>query len=794
MRRISVFLAIAAILLSAVVIYTYKLRLEKAKRAHVVPTPQIATKYEAISTEWHWWKDDPQTNKPVVWAYAKSAQATHDPSTFEIHELALKLYNKDASSYTYIRGDKAFYDERSGVLKSDGPVSIVMNVPSDKNADDKTEMEKRVRVKTSGITYETKSGKASTDQPASFVFPKGNGSAVGGGYDPNTHILHLNSHIALDWIGDSPVQRKMHIEAGDLVYNEAEQKVYFSPWSKLKRQTTTIQAKNSVVTLQDGRLHTVESDHPVGTDDRDDRHTDYSAEKMTALFDDNGDLVQIIGEKNARVVTTEPGSRTTLTGDRADLRFAIDTKKQNGTVQDESNLHLVLADGHAVAESLPLPQPGVQLAETRILRSEHIELEMKPGGQEVQEIRTSSQAQLEFKPNRPEQSHRIINASHLRVLYGSSSYIDTFLAWNVVTHTDKPAAEAKTAEKDGKPAAPAPALTWSDQMKAKFTPNSNQVATIEQTGNFRYEEGPRKASAKKAFLEQTINRITLTGGAHVSDDTGAALADRIVMNQANGNMDAIGHVVSTHQPDRNQKPGTSMLDDTKAMQAKADEMETREDNTKVYYQGHVVMWQGANRLSADAVNIDRDAQSLHAVGDVVSESVDNRSNDNSQANAATQAKQAQSTQPQADPAKPPVFTIVRAPELFYRDDTRIALYTGGVKLIRDKMTLTSKQIQAFLNPKSDKNTNESSLDHAFATGAVQIFEAVAPNRTRTGIAERCEYYTKDDKVVLNGGTPQMVDSYKGITKGRQLTYFSSDDHMIVEGEKKQLAYTQMKKK
>jgi lipopolysaccharide export system protein LptA len=77
---------------------------------------------------------------------------------------------------------------------------------------------------------------------------------------------------------------------------------------------------------------------------------------------------------------------------------------------------------------------------------------------------------------------------------------------------------------------------------------------------------------------------------------------------------------------------------------------------------------------------------------------------------------------------------------------------------------------------------------------VVIFEAVGPNRTRTGTAEHCEYYTNEDKVVLNGGAPQMIDSYKGITKGRQLTYFSGDDHMIVEGETKQLAYTQMKKR
>ena len=778
MRRISVVLAFAAILLSAAVGYTYKLRRDAVARSHIIPPPQIAPRYEATSPQgWHYQKDDPQTNKPVVKVEAASAQATHDPSTFEIHGLALRLYDKDASSYTYVKSDKAFFDERSGLLKSDGPVYIVINVPSDKDAADKSEADKRVRVTTSGVTYETKSGKATTDQPASFVFTEGDGKGVGIDYDPNTKILHIKSQISLDWIGKGPPENKMHIEAGDLVYNEAQQKIYLSPWSSLQRQCTTIKAQNSVVTMQDGVLHQVDSEHPVGSDDREDRHTNYSADKVTALFDDDGNLVEMIGDRNARVVTIEPGSRTTLTGDRADLRFLIETKQQNGNVQNNSDLHLVLADGHAVAESAPLPQPGVQLPETRILRSEHIELEMKPEGREVQEIRTPSQAQLEFIPNRPDQSHRILDTSHLRIVYGASSYIDTFYAWKVSTHTDKPAASAKNT-KDAKPAGPpAPALTWSDQLTAKFTPNTNQIATIEQTGNFRYEEGARKAWAKKAFLEQTINKITLIEQARVLDDTGCASADTIVMNQANGDMDAIGHVVSTHQPDRNEKPGTSMLDATQPMQAKAGKMQTRDNNTKVHYEGDAVVWQGANRISANLIDVDRDEQSLHAAGNVVSELVDNKGSKDSQSADQT-----------------PIFTIVHAPEVFYRDDSRIALYKDGVKLVRNKMTVTAKQVKAFLTPKTDQNKDESSLHHAVADGNVNILDVVAPGRTRTGTAEHCEYYTKEDKVVLNGGAPQMVDTHKGTTKGRQLTYFSGNDHLIVEGEQKALAFTDMKKK
>ncbi|MBV9268678.1 MAG: LPS export ABC transporter periplasmic protein LptC [Acidobacteriaceae bacterium] len=761
----SVLLLVAAALLTFVVAYTLKSRVSNGKGRFTASAAEIQTRYEALAhSGWKYGKDDPQTNKPIVRVTAASFEATKDPSVSELRDVALRLYNKAADQYTYVRSAAALFDEKSHTMRSSGPVLIVMNVPAEKDAEKPADIAGRVQVQTSGVTYNTQSGKADSDQPASFKFSQGDGSATGVSYDPNTKELHLKCAVALDWIGRGPVANKMHIESGELLYRENEQKVYLSPWSKMQRQTTAIQAANSVVTLQDGYLHQIDSDHAAGTDIREDKTTGYSADKMTALFDDNGALISILGEGNAKVISTSPSSRTTLTGNRADLKFDVQTKENNGILENESDLRLVTAAGHAVAQSDPLPQPGVQMPESRTLRSETIVLQMRPGGKEVQTIDAPGAAELEFKPNRPDQSHRTLTSSRLQILYGDGSYIDRLLAWNVATQTERPPSQ-------GSPDTTAPSHTWSDQMIATFVPNSNNVATIDQTGHFRYQQGGRKASSEKALFDQGANRMTLLGHARMSDENGTALADTIVMNQSTGDMDATGHVASTHAPDKNQKPGTSVLDDTKVMEARADSMESRGNNTQFTYTGHAVIWQGGNRISANRIDIDRDAQTLHAVGDVVSELVDNKAQNTGSA---------------------PIFTAVYAPELSYSDDTRVANYAGPVKLVRNKMTVTSKQLEAFLNAQGDKA--DSSLDHAFADGNVAIVDIVAPGHTRTGSSEHCEYYTKDDKVVLNGGSPQLVDSYRGLSKGRQLTYFSDDDRLIVEGADKNLAFTRMKKK
>ena len=77
---------------------------------------------------------------------------------------------------------------------------------------------------------------------------------------------------------------------------------------------------------------------------------------MTAMFDEDGNLVQLLGNQNARVESKQPAGETVLTGTRADLRFALAPKKDTAD-EVESQLHLVMADGQAVAESKPTRRP-----------------------------------------------------------------------------------------------------------------------------------------------------------------------------------------------------------------------------------------------------------------------------------------------------------------------------------------------------------------------------------------------------------------------------------------------------
>lgn len=764
MRRISVPLAFAALLVSLVVAYTYRARILRQRDVKAAPAPKVKIKYETVAPMgWSYGKDDPNTNQPVVRLRAASLEATKDPSTFALVDVKLRLYSKDGGKYTYVTSSRAFFDGKSKILRSDAPVTIVMNIPSDKNAEDPAQVADLVRIIATGVTYQTDDGKAWSSQPATFKFAHGGGSATGVSYDPSTGELDLKSAVILNMESKTPGGETMHVESGTLVYKEKEQKIYLSPWSKLQRGGTSINGGNAVVTLVDQVVHQVDAEHADGTDIREDKQTAYSADQMTALFDDDGNMTKLLAAGNARVVSTSATSRTTLTAKQAGLDFVVHPSSPGGA--PESDLDQVRAQGNAVAQSDPLPPPGQPApdADSHTLRCERIIMRMKPGGKEVQEIEAPQTAQLDFKPNRADHPVRSLTASHLRIFYGDGSYIDRFLAWDVTTHTQKPVVDK------AKP--PAPSTTWSDTLTATFKPDSNQLAAIEQTGHFRYEQGARKASANKAFLDETANRITLVENARMSDDTGTTTAAKIILDQASGDMDASGHVSSARAPDKSQKQGTSVLDPNKVLEAHADNMLSREDNTQFTYSGHATLWQGANRLAADRIVIDTDDKTVVADGNVTSELVDSN---------------------QQKPGVMPLFTTITAPKLSYKDDVRRADYTGGVKMLRNGMTVTSKQMQAYLNPQSQ--TGDSSLNHAIAEGDVKVVENPQPGDTRTGTGQLCEFDTKENKVVLSGGDPQVDDTIRGEARGDRITYFSDDDKLIVDGDGKKLAYSLMHKK
>lgn len=788
-----ILLAITVILGSVAI--TYRLQ-NRQMREQAPPKPQpLAPTLSSSAQEWVWVQTSAE-GRTVCRITAKDARQVKDSNVIELEQVELRLPSRHGDNYDLVHSAHAKYNQSEKRLYSDGEVDITLAVPNVG-----TPKHTLVSIHSSGVTFDSTSGKAITDRPTAFIFENGEGKAVGASYDPNTRELHMNSQAELDWRPPGPNAKPMKIEAGEVVYQEEAAIIHLSPWARLTRENTVVEGADTVITLQDRVIHHVDSQKAHGTDVYPNRKLQYGADQLSVDYGDDGKVERIVGTGNGRLVSESQGSRVTATGDRVDLEFA----DSNG----ESALAKALVNGNGLLESEPLPVSGQDPAETRILRSQVILVQMREGGREIANLETQSPGTLEFLPNHTGQRHRKFIGDRMWITYGAQNRVQSFRSVNCRTESDPTPEEV--AKKRPK------AITVSKNVTAAFDPKTSQMTRMEQWDDFSYEAGDRHARADRGILEQTENRITLDKHARMWDSHEATSADRILLDEKSGNFTAEGHVNSSRLPDQDKKKSDSpMLSGDEPLQAVSRTMTSSDHNRLVKYDGEVVLWQTANRIQADHVEIDREKRTLIADGHVITQSREEKKDTDPPASAgpapatastaavktgsnaavlkvgsATAAKTevasatktgptaktkaASTTSAKGDPA-PAVFTLVKAAHMVYTDTDRLAHYSGGVFLSRAGLQVKAADLRSWLAEQGADNR----LQKAFADGAVEIVQA-GPVRTRTGSSEHAEYYTDEEKIILRGGDPQMRDSLRGSTRGAELTYYSDDDRLLVNG-------------
>ena len=731
-RRL-ILLLLALIVGGVAVVYT----IQKGTQARNAPSRPRTLPDSVSAQQEDWTYDETRDGKPFVRVRARDFKQNAEGNRIDLTGVELHLFQNDGKTFDRIRSQKADFDLNAGVLFSDGDVEITMGVPEDPAA---KPAERLVVIKTSGVHFDKNSGKAWTERAASFSFDRGEGSSTGAAYDPTTRELRMDKDVKLHWRGDNPKAAPMDIESGALVYKEAEHKIFLSPWSKLRRQTLAMDGGNATVLLNEGAIEQVLAESAKGVDTQPKRTIEYAADNLDVRFNEKGALQTVVGDRNARLLSATATSKTAVHSGHIDLEFE--------PAGDESVLRKAIATQGAVVESRPVARPNAVTPDTRVLKSEILTLFMRENGEEMERVETGAPATAEFLPNHPGSQHRTILGDRMSIKYGAGNQVQSVHATGTSTRTDR-------APVKGKPQPPA--LTWSKTMNAAFDEKTGAVSHLEQVGDFRYQEGERRAKAERADLFSPSDDIILTGAARVWDPTGSTSADKITMRQKAGEVEAVGKVASTREPEKKKTKDTGLMSGEEPIQARAAKMLSTEDNSVIVYEGDALLWQGSNRITANRIRIDRKTGRLHATGNVVTQLVDK-----------SDAKKTQ-----------PVFTVVRSPEFSYDDKARLAHYTGGASLNRSGTVVTGKEIRAWLT--SDQS--DSSVDRAFADGNVKIVQS-AKDRSRTGTSEHAEYYIKDGKIVLTGGQPAFADTTKGTTKGERITYISEGDKLLVEGESK----------
>ncbi len=743
MRRARRLLPIAILAIAGAVGLRYSR--QRAEQITVAPPPPKVLPLNTQAANQDWVYTHSVDQKPVVEVRARDMRHIREPDQLQLDQVELRLFHKEGQEHDLVRSASAVFDRSQGALISEGEVEITLGAPQDGPP-----RERLMRIRSSGVRFEEKSGKASTDRRASFQFDRGDGESTGAEYDPTLRVLRMLSQVRLRWGLEGPPDRVMTIETGELVYREQDAKIFLTGGARLRRGNMVLEGSDAVVTLEDGEIRLVEARQARGGEQQPRRLIEYAADQLNMNFGGKGVVEKITAEGGASLTAKSDSGWTRVTAGRVDLEF--------DTQDEESRLKRALGYGSATVESRPAPRGQDPPAATRMLKAEAVELTMRAGGEEIDRLETHSPGTVEFLPNHASQRRRRLEGERFWIHYGEANHLKSFRAVNVQTRTDNhPRPDTK---------APAPGLTWSRDLLAHFDPKTGEMTNLEQWGDFRFEEGDRRAKAERALFEAPRNRITLETGAEMRDAAGSVTAGRILLDQNTGDFTAEGEVTSMRMPDK-KGSSTAMLSAEEPVQAVSHRMTTSGNNQRIVYDGGAVLWQGASRLEAGHIEIDRKDQILKARDNVASRLVDGRDGK------------------KPAPAKGVTFTTIRAPALAYAAKDRLAHYSGDVVLVRSGLEVRAREIRAFLREADvRKASSDSSLERAIADGAVKILQSDR-DRSRRASSEHAEYYAGEEKVMLSGGHPQLIDSKKGTSRGRQLTWWANNDRLLVEGAESQ---------
>jgi lipopolysaccharide export system protein LptA len=732
--------------------------------------PEIASGLSATAEDWEWSRTD--AGKAVVKIRAHQLRQMEDANHIELEGVTLNLFQKDGQHFDLVKSAKAVFDKNKGQLISDGDVEIYLNVPM--GSEPGAELsDKLTRIRSAGIAFDSKTGKATTDHATTFRFEGGEGTCVGAAYDPTTKELHLSKQVVMNLRGKAAGSKTMKIETDELTYKEAESVVWLTPKARMTRENSVLDAGPSVVNLKDGVIQSIAAQRGHGVDTYPKRKLDYSAGMMVVNYNADGQIDKITGFDKPRLISEAEGSSTSMNATQVDLEFT----NQDG----ESVLTHALGNGNAVIENRQLPDPAKRqkTPETRILSSALLDLYMKPGGKELEKVVTRTPGTLEFLPNEADQHRRLLTGEKMTIVYGPQNSVQSFATTRAATQTFPNQLEVARAEKAKAPP-PAVSKTSSVNMTADFDEKS-QMKHMKQWDNFIYEEGDRHARAATANLDNDKNLMDLDAKARVWDASGSTDADHIQIDQKTGNYNATGHVNTSRLPEKDKNQTSSnLLSGDEPIQGRADHMTSANKNKLIHYDGSAVLWQGSDRIQADRIDINRDKQTLAADGKVVTQLLDKQ---------------------KADAPKPATaaFTVVKAAHLVYTDETRLAHYTGGGVMNRPGLFVKGQEIRAFLSEKDDDESkpadgdSRSRLEKAHADGDVEIIDT-SPIRKRTGTGIHAEYYTENERIILQGNHALLVDSLKGTSHGAELTYLVADDKIVVQSAPAKQVKSHMKKK
>ena len=660
-----------------------------------------------------------QGGRTIFKISATSYEQSKDLQRIELHDANILLYGKEGDRADRIFGSNFLINKETGDVTANGEVHIdletnspVSGLPGGISVPEKS----TVHLKTSGLIFNQKTGMARTKELIEFRIPEADGSAVGAEYDSRANVLNLKSAVRVVTSG----RQKATVTAQNATILRNPQKVIMQG-AKIEQPAQSVATDQLTVMLRpDNSVERVLGAGAVHALREGAKGFDLNAAAGELVLDGSSQLrsgtlsggVNLVGhgeqpgQGSAGRVLMSFGSKGKLEKVHAEdsVNFKQGAAAKSQEIQAAA-LDLYLRDGKVLEKATTAAGPA------KIISTQ-------------QETKSTIQAD-QFDGKFSEQNR-------LRSVLGSGN---TSIVSKTPGHPDR--------------------FTTGRDVSATFN-SDGEISSAEQSGDFRYQEGDRKASAERALYNPADETYDLLGSPRLANSELTLSADQVQLNRKTGGAFANGNVKSTY----NQKaqPGGAMLSSADPVHVTGASMTaSRASGTARYTNAR--LWRGPDIVEAPVIVFDHDHRSLQA-----------------ESSGATRVASV-FVQSNKNGKMTPVN--VTADKLVYVDAEKKAVYSGNVLVRIEGGTVQADSMQAFLRARGVQGDGQSAsqLDRIVAQGDVRIKQ---PNREASG--SQLVYTAVEEKFVLTGSParpPSIFDAERGQISGDSLTFFTHDGRVLV---------------
>ena len=617
-----------------------------------------------------------------------------------------------------------------------------------------------VQVATSHVSFDHKTGLATTDQPASFRFSQGEGQGVGFRYEAQQGEIQLLSAVELALHGADAADHTS--QAAQQVLNLSGSSMTFERDKRLIHLLGPVHARQGNLDLVCGKLDVELDEHMyarrlIATEQPElwsegPSHVSLKAQTITAVASPTR-IEAIIAEGGVRAVAQNANGQDQLRADRVGTElYAVSNQPR-----------LLVATGSVIARSNRAG--AVRSLETSMLRLDFAPSEK--GSEALLKHAVTPAGTVEFQDSatlsgKPVQERMRLSAQHLQADFSGQNDLRELRGSEDVQF------ERKIGE------AP-PQTTTSKEMVAEFAPEGGW-SVVEQTGSVQLHREDQTAQAERAHFERASDTTLLQGSVIITDASSKTTARSAVFNQSTNEFHAVGRVATVEKSSRgsqfvNFAPGPGRVS--------GERLDANSATGRAVYSGNARLWQGDSIVEAEIIELNRQTHTLLATGQVHAVFPQAAATSHSQAGSRKQPNKGE-------------FWHAEGNRLIYQSGESRGRMEEKVRARSEEGSMTADAVDFFFAPAGNSGTAVGSatpksagdppnggtvqqLTRASAFGSVNVEQ-----QGRHGKATRADYTAEDGRFVLSGGTPTVYDASGNATQGRQLTFFFGDDSINID--------------